>query len=128
MHDISLYGHLTVDKIFDGFEERQTLGAMANMWRTFKQISPELDIGMIPTSVGEAIVYIDRESSTRYSNFVPDIKTNFPMLPHCLINFPRDSSKRDYYSLAQKVNTLAPNFLRFLQALQDFYMFSYVFT
>lgn len=86
MHDISLYGHLTVDKIFDGFEERQTLGAMANMWRTFKQISPELDIGMIPTSVGEAIVYIDRESSTRYSNFVPDIKTNFPIIKESKIS------------------------------------------
>ena len=42
MHDITLYGHLTVDRIFDGFEERQTLGAMANMWRTFKQIAPDL--------------------------------------------------------------------------------------
>ena len=86
MHDISLYGHLTVDKIFDGFEERQTLGAMANMWRTFKQISPELDVGMIPTSVGEAIVYIDRESSTRYSNFVPDIKTNVPIIKESKIS------------------------------------------
>lgn len=80
MHDITLYGHLTVDRIFDGFEERQTLGAMANMWRTFKQIAPDLDIGLIPTSIGEAIVYVDRESCTRYSNFVPDIKTNSPII------------------------------------------------
>ena len=71
MHDITLYGHMTVDRIFDGFEEKQTLGAMANMWRTFKQVAPDLDIGMCPTSIGEAIVYIDRDSSTRYSNFVP---------------------------------------------------------
>ena len=56
MHDITLYGHLTVDRIFDGLTERQTLGAMANMWRTFKQIAPELDIGLCPTSIGEAIV------------------------------------------------------------------------
>ena len=80
MHDITLYGHMTVDRIFDGFEERQTLGAMANMWRTFKQIAPELDIGLCPTSIGEAIVYVDRESSTRYSNFVPDLKTNTPLI------------------------------------------------
>ena len=80
MHDITLYGHMTVDRIFDGFEERQTLGAMANMWRTFKQIAPELDIGLCPTSIGEAMVYIDRDSSTRYSNFVPDIKTNKPII------------------------------------------------
>jgi len=86
MHDITLYGHMTVDKIFDGFEERQTLGAMANMWRTFKQIAPELDIGLCPTSIGEAIVYIDRDSSTRYSNFVPDIKTNKPIIQQSKIS------------------------------------------
>ena len=86
MHDITLYGHMTVDRIFDGFEERQTLGAMANMWRTFKQIAPDLDIGMCPTSIGEAIVYIDRDSSTRYSNFVPDIKTNTPIIQQSKIS------------------------------------------
>ena len=86
MHDITLYGHLTVDRIFDGFEERQTLGAMANMWRTFKQIAPDLDIGLIPTSIGEAIVYVDRESCTRYSNFVPDIKTNTPIIQQSKIS------------------------------------------
>ena len=86
MHDITLYGHMTVDRIFDGFEEKQTLGAMANMWRTFKHIAPDLDIGMCPTSIGEAIVYIDRDSSTRYSNFVPDIKTNTPIIQQSKIS------------------------------------------
>jgi len=86
MHDITLYGHMTVDRIFDGFEERQTLGAMANMWRTFKQIAPELDVGLCPTSIGEAMVYIDRDSSTRYSNFVPDIKTNKPIIQQSKIS------------------------------------------
>lgn len=80
MHDITIYGHLTVDRIFDGFQEKQTLGAMANMWRTFKQVAPDLDIGLCPTSIGEAMVYIDRDSSTRYSNFVPDIKTDNPII------------------------------------------------
>ena len=86
MHDITLYGHLTVDRIFDGFEERQTLGAMANMWRTFKQIAPDLDIGLVPTSIGEAMVYIDRQSCTRYSNFVPDLKTNSPIIKETKIS------------------------------------------
>ena len=86
MHDIALYGHLTIDRIFDGFEERQTLGAMANMWRTFKLIAPDLDIGLTPTSIGEAMVYIDRDSSTRYSNFVPDIKTNKPIIKESKIS------------------------------------------
>ena len=86
MHDITLYGHLTVDRIFDGFEEKQTLGAMANMWRTFKQIAPDLDVGLVPTSIGEAMVYIDRQSCTRYSNFVPDLKTNSPIIKETKIS------------------------------------------
>ena len=80
MHDITLYGHMTVDRIFDGFEEIHTLGAMANMWRTFKQIAPNLDIGLCPTSIGEAMIYIDRDSSTRYSNYVANIKTHTPVI------------------------------------------------
>ena len=86
MHDITLYGHMTVDRIFDGFEEKQTLGAMANMWRTFKLIAPDLDIGLVPTSIGEAMVYLDRDSCTRYSNFVPDIKTNTPIIQQSKIS------------------------------------------
>ena len=86
MHDITLYGHLTVDKIFDGFDEHQTLGAMANMWRTFKQIAPELDVGLCPTSIGEALIYVDRDSSTRYSNAVLDIKTKSPIIKESKIS------------------------------------------
>ena len=86
MHDVTLYGHMTVDKIFDGFEERQTLGAMANMWRTFKLIAPELDVGLCPTSIGEALVYLDRDSSTRYSNFVPDLTTQKPIIQESKIS------------------------------------------
>ena len=86
MHDITLYGHLTVDKIFDGFDAHQTLGAMANMWRTFKQIAPELDVGLCPTSIGEALIYVDRDSSTRYSNAVLDIKTKSPIIKESKIS------------------------------------------
>ena len=86
MHDITLYGHITVDKIFDGFNEHQTLGAMANMWRTFKHIAPDLDVGLCPTSIGEALIYIDRDSSTRYSNAILDIKTKPPIIKESKIS------------------------------------------
>ena len=125
MHDITLYGHLTVDRIFDGFEERQTLGAMANMWRTFKQIAPDLDVGLVPTSIGEAMVYIDRQSCTRYSNFVPDLKTNSPIIKETKIeNFqspqpdlePRHSNEKVlFYTFCGEVLPLLRNlnFLRY---------------
>ena len=86
MHDITLYGHLTVDRIFDGLTERQTLGAMANMWRTFKSISSNLNVGLCPTSIGEALIYVDRDSCTRYSNAVLDIKTKPPIIKESKIS------------------------------------------
>ena len=69
MYDITLYGHLTVDTIFDGNSQKRTLGAMANMWRTFSQIKENsLKVALSPTAFGEALIYIDRENSSRTSN------------------------------------------------------------
>lgn len=69
MFDITLYGHLTVDTIFDGNSQKRTLGAMANMWRTFSHIKDDaLKVALSPTAYGEALIYVDRENSSRVSN------------------------------------------------------------
>ena len=80
MHDVCLYGHLSVDRIFVDFQETKSLGCIANCWRTFKQIAPDLDVGVRPTSIGESLIYVDQQSCQRYSNFVPDIKTQKPII------------------------------------------------
>jgi sugar/nucleoside kinase (ribokinase family) len=67
MKDISLYGHLTIDTILDGLTEKKTLGSMANVWKSLVELDPSLQIGLSPIDIGQALIYIDRESSKRYS-------------------------------------------------------------
>ena len=67
MKDISLYGHLTIDTIIDGLTEKKTLGSMANVWKALIELDNSLKIGLSPIDIGQALIYIDRESSQRYS-------------------------------------------------------------
>jgi len=90
MYDITLYGHLTVDTIFDGNTQKRTLGAMANMWRTFSHIQDNsLKISLSPTACGEALIYIDREDCSRTSNanlnkYLQDAKIKESKISHIL--------------------------------------------
>lgn len=77
-YDLCIYGHLSVDRVFNDFIETQSLGCMANVWRAFKRISPDTEIGLVPTSIGEALIYADKDTNQRYSNFVPDVKSQIP--------------------------------------------------
>lgn len=67
MKDISLYGHLTIDTIIDGTKEKKTLGSMANVWKALLNLNCSLDIGISPIDIGHALIYIDIDSSKRYS-------------------------------------------------------------
>ena len=67
MFDIALYGHLTVDRIFEGFETRNGLGSIANVWKELYNIDDSLKIHICPTDLGSAIVYIDKSTSERFS-------------------------------------------------------------
>ena len=58
MVDISLYGNLVVDRIFDNFIETQRLGGIANAWEALTHMSPDKLVELVPTSVGEAIVFL----------------------------------------------------------------------
>ncbi len=83
MYDISLYGHLTIDRIFEKFNKRNGLGSIANVWKALINESPELKLYICPTEIGSAIVYIDKDIGERYSkaslsNFIqkPEIKNS----------------------------------------------------
>lgn len=67
MKDISLYGHLTIDTILDGYSEVKTLGSMANVWKSLIELDPKLKIGLSPIDIGQALIYVDKQSSQRYS-------------------------------------------------------------
>ena len=65
--DIALYGHLTVDRIFEGFTKTNGLGSIANVWKALVKENPSLKIYISPTEIGEAIVYVDKNTSERFS-------------------------------------------------------------
>ena len=67
MYDVTLYGHLTVDRVLTGFEMDNTLGSMANVWKQLITINPILKINLQPTVIGEALIYVDKDKSERYS-------------------------------------------------------------
>ena len=65
MVDISLYGHLTVDTLLDGETEKKTLGSMANVWKALIELDCSLKMGLSPIDIGQALIYIDKQSATR---------------------------------------------------------------
>jgi hypothetical protein len=65
MHDLSVYGHLTIDRIFDGFEESRTLGAIGNFWDACMLTNSNLFIDLQPLSIGEAIIFVNKNKSIR---------------------------------------------------------------
>jgi hypothetical protein len=78
MYDISLYGHLTKDIIFEDFKKRESIGSIANVWDALVQIDPTLKINIQPTSIGQSLIYIDKSTSTRVSKPQLNLKTNPP--------------------------------------------------
>ena len=89
MYDISLYGHLTVDRIFEKFNKRNGLGSIANVWKALINESPELKLYICPTEIGSAIVYIDKDIGERYSkaslsNFIQKPKIENSNINHIL--------------------------------------------
>lgn len=65
--DISLYGHLTHDIIFDGFHQTNSLGAIANVWENLTSLNPFLSIHIEPVSIGKALILVDKKSKIRVS-------------------------------------------------------------
>ena len=72
MFDISVYGHLTIDRIFDNFNEQRTLGAIGNFWEACMLTNPLLNINIQPLSVGEAIIYINKK--TKFCKTAPNVR------------------------------------------------------
>ncbi len=67
MFDVSLYGHLTFDRIFDGFKKDTSVGSMGNVWKYLTKIDPSLSINLNPTEIGEALILLNKTTSERSS-------------------------------------------------------------
>jgi len=67
MQDVSLYGHLTFDRVFSKTSNYCSVGSMGNVWKTLNTINPSLKISLNPTAFGEAVIYVDVDKSERCS-------------------------------------------------------------
>ena len=80
MYDISLYGHLTFDRIFDGFKKDNSVGSMGNVWYHLNNVNPSLKINLEPTDIGEALILVNREKVERASVANLNMKSRIPLI------------------------------------------------
>lgn len=78
MVDIALYGNLTKDIIFNGFEQTTSIGSIGNVWDALVKLNQKLSIHIEPTTIGTALIYVDTYNNTRVSKPNLYLKTNQP--------------------------------------------------
>tara|TARA_Y100000389_G_scaffold132294_1_gene129711 strand:- start:1200 stop:1916 length:717 start_codon:yes stop_codon:yes gene_type:complete len=103
--DISIYGHMTIDTIFDD-EKIYEFGGISNVWRALKKTNPNLIINLEPIHYGEAIIYIDKANSKRYSDAVLNMKTFEPRIFKSSINHILYLNEFDDTSFIQSIEGL----------------------
>ena len=62
---VTLYGHLTVDRILVDFKETPSLGGIANVWSGLVSQGQGLNVSIQPLSIGHALVLVDKENNYR---------------------------------------------------------------
>lgn len=78
--DVTLYGHLTKDIIFEDFNVSYSIGSMANVWKSLLSINPNLSIHLEPTELGEALIYVDKVNNIRISKPLLNLKHKSPKI------------------------------------------------
>ena len=79
-YDLSIYGHLTIDHIFDDFNESITLGAIANVWSALVKLDSNLSVKISPTAIGEAMVLVNKRKGFRVGRGNLNLKTSTPLV------------------------------------------------
>ena len=80
MVDVALYGNLTKDIIFNGFEQTTSIGSIGNVWDALVKLNQKLSIHIEPTTIGTALIYVDTDNNTRVSKPNLYLKTNQPKI------------------------------------------------
>lgn len=73
---ITLYGHLTVDRILIDFKETFSLGGIANVWSGLVSLGHGLNVNIEPLSIGHALILVDRKNNYRVGRGCLNIREN----------------------------------------------------
>lgn len=72
--NITLYGHLTVDRILIDFKETLSLGGIANVWSGLVSLDEGLNVNIQPLSIGHALILVDKKNNYRVGKGCLNIK------------------------------------------------------
>ena len=75
LHDLAVYGHLTIDRIFTDFEESLSLGAIGNFWEAVIFTDRAVSLDLKPIAIGEAIVMVNKNKCTRLGRGFLNLQT-----------------------------------------------------
>lgn len=78
--DIAIYGHLSFDNIYEGFNYKSSVGCMGNVWNHLKYINSNLRVKLEPTDIGESLIIVDIEHNKRTSISRLSLKNNKPII------------------------------------------------
>lgn len=67
MIDVTIYGNLVLDLVFDQFNSRRTLGGIANVWSAVEQIDENVLVELMPVCIGSALVYVNSHTGLKIS-------------------------------------------------------------
>ena len=76
--DVAIYGHLSYDNIFSGFDYKTSIGCMGNVWAQLKTINPNIRVKLEPTDIGESLILTSTEQCKRTSISRLSLKTRTP--------------------------------------------------
>lgn len=65
--DIVIYGHLSYDNIYNGFDYSTSIGCAGNVWLELKKIDPNLKVHIEPIAIGESLILVDEAQGKRTS-------------------------------------------------------------
>ena len=78
--DVTIYGHLSYDNIFSGFDYKTSVGCMGNVWAQLKTIGPNIRVKLEPTDIGESLILTSTEQCKRTSISRLSLKTRIPTI------------------------------------------------
>ena len=76
--NITLYGHITYDTIFNGQRVSSSVGSIGNVWRALLWLSNNINIQIEPTEIGEALIFVDEPNCKRASTACLSLKNRTP--------------------------------------------------
>jgi len=79
-YDVSIYGHITKDTVYDNLNKYQSVVAVGNVWDGIIHTDLSLNLNIQATSMGEALIMIDKKKLQKVTNSHLNLQTRKPKI------------------------------------------------